>query len=172
MSILNNVGWANKELITEGLLHSDALKQRIANLFERRSLGNSPTYVVGKISEMLKAEKGEGIDINQITDEDIIRIANLPEVTKGKFTPQLKGEIADSRKEEVPSQEEAEKSFGTDSRYEDAPDVQSGQETSSLSPELKKESVRLSPTEVNRLMMEAYRKRNQHNFFTEQKFRQ
>jgi hypothetical protein len=168
MSITNNVGWANREIITEGLLHSDALKQRITNLFQRTSLGNSPTYLVGKISQMLKAEKGEGVDINQITDEDITRIANLPEVTKGKFSPQLKN----PKKEETSSQEEAEKSFGIDSKYEDTPEVPNSQENGYTTPTIKKESIRLSPTEINRLMMEAYRKRNQHNFLTEQKFRQ
>lgn len=166
MSIINNVGWANRELITEGLLHSDALKQRITNKFVRTSLGNSPTYTVGIIHKKLMAEKGDGFDINQITDDDIVRIANLPEVTKGKFKPELRN--SNTQTEESPSsQAEAEKSFGTDSQYEDAP--QSESETPE--PIVKKESIRLSQTEINRLMMEAYRKRNQHNYLTEQKFR-
>lgn len=99
MSILNRPGWANRQLINEGRLHSDELKQRITNLFQRTSLGNSPTYTVGKIADLLRREKGDDISINQITDEDIIRIASYKEVTNNKFSPKLKDNIVNSRKE-------------------------------------------------------------------------
>jgi len=99
MSILNRPGWANRSILNEGRLHSDELKQRITNLFVRTSLGNSPTYVVNKISDILRKEKGDDVDINDIADEDIIRIANDQEVTNGKFEPQLKSSIADARME-------------------------------------------------------------------------
>lgn len=99
MSILNRPGWANRPLINEGRLHSDELKQRITNLFQRTSLGNSPTYTVGKIADLLRREKGDDISINEITDEDIIRIANYGEVTNNKFSPKLKDDIINSRKE-------------------------------------------------------------------------
>jgi hypothetical protein len=99
MSIINRLGWANRSLLNEGRLHTDELKQRISNLFRRTSLGNSPTYVVGKISEIIRREKGEDTDINEIADEDIIRIANSEEVTNGKFIPELKGGIEDARQE-------------------------------------------------------------------------
>lgn len=100
MSILNRIGWANREIINEGLLHSDGLKQRIANLFKRTSLGNSPTYVVGKIADTLREELGEDYDINEVTDEDIIRIANSESITRNKFMPELKDGIANSRQED------------------------------------------------------------------------
>jgi hypothetical protein len=99
MSIINRLGWANRSLLNEGRLHTDELKQRISNLFRRTSLGNSPTYVVGKISEIIRREKGDDTDINEIADEDIIRIANSEEVTNGKFAPELKGGIEDARQE-------------------------------------------------------------------------
>jgi hypothetical protein len=100
MSILNRIGWANREIINEGLLHSDGLKQRITNLFKRTSLGNSPTYVVCKIADTLKEELGEDYDINEVTDEDIIRIANSESITKGKFIPELRDGIANARQED------------------------------------------------------------------------
>jgi hypothetical protein len=100
MSILNRIGWANREIINEGLLHTDGLKQRIANLFKRTSLGNSPTYVVGKIADTLREELGEDYDINEVTDEDIIRIANSESITRNKFIPELKDGIANSRQED------------------------------------------------------------------------
>jgi hypothetical protein len=100
MSILNRIGWANREIINEGLLHSDGLKQRIANLFKRTSLGNSPTYVVGKIADTLREELGEDYDINEVTDEDIIRIANSESITKNKFIPELRDGIANARQED------------------------------------------------------------------------
>jgi hypothetical protein len=100
MSILNRPGWTNKPLINEGLLHSDGLKQRIANLFRRTSLGNSPTYIVGKIADALRMELGKEFDIDSIADEDIIRIANSESITRGKFKPELKTSIASSRQED------------------------------------------------------------------------
>jgi hypothetical protein len=110
MSILIRPGWMHREIITEGRLHSDELKQRITNLFKRTSLGNSPTYVVGKIAEILRREKGDEVDINEVTDEDIIRIAHCDEVTNGKFAPELKDSIEDARQdssEEMPEVSDA-----------------------------------------------------------------
>jgi hypothetical protein len=110
MSILKRPGWVNRVVITEGRLHSDDLKQRITNLFTRTSLGNSPTYVVGKIAEILRNEKGDDVDINDVTDEDIIRIAHSEEVTNGKFTPELKDGIENARQEsgdEIPDVSDA-----------------------------------------------------------------
>lgn len=100
MSILNRPGWANKPLINEGLLHTDGLKQRIANLFKRTSLGNSPTYVVGKVADALRMELGKEFDVDSIADEDIIRIANSESITRGRFQPELKTGIASSRQED------------------------------------------------------------------------
>lgn len=99
MSILIRPGWMHRTIITEGRLHSDELKQRITNLFKRTSLGNSPTYVVGKIAEILRREKGDDVDINDVTDEDIIRIAHCEEVTNDKFAPELKDSIEDARQD-------------------------------------------------------------------------
>lgn len=99
MSILNRPGWNNRVIVNEGRLHSDELKQRITNLFKRTSMGNSPTYAVGKIAEILRREKGDEVDINDVTDEDIIRIAHSEEVTNGKFAPELKDGIKDAREE-------------------------------------------------------------------------
>jgi len=126
MSILNRPGWANRPIINEGRLHSDDLKQRITNLFQRTSLGNSPTYTVGKIAEILRRENGEDIEINEITDEDIIRISNLKDVTNGKFTPKLKDSIASSRQDQqnsTPSSDiEVDNSFDQNEFTNDADD--------------------------------------------------
>lgn len=110
MSILIRPGWMHRTIINEGRLHSDELKQRITNLFKRTSLGNSPTYVVGKIAEILRREKGDDVDINHVTDEDIIRISHSEEVTNGKFQPELKDSIEDARQdsgEEIPDVSDA-----------------------------------------------------------------
>jgi hypothetical protein len=243
MSILNRPGWANRSIINEGRLHSDDLKQRITNLFQRTSLGNSPTYTVGKIADFLRKEKGNDVDINDITDEDIIRIASNPEVTSNKFSPKLKDSIASSRQEtpnsssqsslnqseidsDSPESLEDIEDFETpsnDSSYDDyssnelesSDDTESelasvGSNTSDISPSgemdfeislpsedaeekkkksscacnkeqrpqdepkmnqiIKKESVKLSPKAVNKLLQENYFKSKQHKFRIEERY--
>ena len=110
MSILKRLGWANRDILNEGLLHSDGLKQRITNLFKRTTLGNSPTYGVGRIAEILRDERGEDYDINEIADEDIIRIANSDAITRGRFSPELRDGIANSRQEDESSMPDIEDS--------------------------------------------------------------
>lgn len=141
MSILIRPGWMHRTIITEGRLHSDELKQRITNLFKRTSLGNSPTYVVGKIAEILRREKGDEVDINDVTDEDIIRIAHSEEVTNGKFAPELKDSIEDARQESgeeipdvsdagLPSEEESTESedFSQESENDSSPELESSED--------------------------------------------
>lgn len=253
MSILNRPGWANRQLINEGRLHSDELKQRITNLFQRTSLGNSPTYTVAKIADFLRREKGDDISINEISDEDIIKIANYKEVTNNKFSPKLKDNIINSRKEtqETLSSNNPESSdndindienndlldyedteddysdlsnnINTEIEYNDESENSSDNDqpisntniTTSFSPEtnelefagsisedaeerkkkcgcannpeqrpedepkmnkilsktVKKESVKLSPKAVNKLLMENYIKAKQHKFRIEEKYR-
>lgn len=124
MSILNRLGWANREIINEGLLHTDGLKQRIANLFKRTSLGNSPTYVVGRIADTLREEIGEDYDINEVTDEDIIRIANSESITRNKFIPELKDGIANSRQEDEGEMSDVMDSGLPSDSYEDDDDFE------------------------------------------------
>jgi hypothetical protein len=213
MSILNRPGWANRVLINEGRLHSDELKQRITNLFRRTSLGNSPTYVVSKIAEILRREKGDEVDINEITDEDIIRIANDEEVTNGKFEPELKDSIADARQETednlsdvdsgLPSEmseeegdlnmdeesdpeteEMGDQEANLDLPSEDAEEVDTcgceqeqhvdtfgGEEIKKKDLEPQKESVKLSPKQVNKLLQENYIKSKQHKTRIEERYR-
>ena len=94
MSILKRPGWANHELVNEGRLHNDKLKDRIGKMFDRLSLGYSPNHVIDKIANIIKIEKGEKFDYNKVTNEDIISIANSDFVTRGKFTPSLKSSFA------------------------------------------------------------------------------
>lgn len=209
MSILNRPGWANKSLLNEGRLHSDELKQRITNLFRRTSLGNSPTYVVGKIAEILRREKGDDVDINEITDEDIIRIASDDEVTNGKFSPELKDGIADARQETednlsdidsgLPSEMEEEgesedssmdteemgdQDMNLDLPSEDSEEVETcgceqeqhvdsigGKEIKKKDLEPQKESIKLSPNQVNKLLQENYFKSKQHKTRIEERYR-
>lgn len=239
MSILNRPGWANKQIINEGLLHTDGLKQRIANLFTRTSLGNSPTYVVGKIADALRDEKGEEYDINTIADEDIIRIASSESITRGKFHPELKDGIANSRQETegeisdvqdsgLPSDSDddddyedffedeldmgdeldepqeveieinatpklnhkKELEFNFEGDTEDAEEVDTCGCEKEQSPfykefakkninkikhpsdlKIKQENIKLSPTEVNRLLKENYVKSRQHKFKLEEKYK-
>jgi hypothetical protein len=119
MSILNRPGWANRSVLTEGRLHSDDLKQRISNLFVRTSLGNSPTYAVGKIADILRREKGDDVDINDVADEDIIRVASDDEVTNGKFKPELKNSISDARQESEDSMSGVGEGLPTDQDHEE-----------------------------------------------------
>jgi hypothetical protein len=96
MSILKRPGWANKEILEEGRLYNDLLKNKIGKMFDRLSLGYSPNHVIDKISYLVKKQYGEKYNINDIKDEDIINIANSEYITKGKFTPRLKSEIQKS----------------------------------------------------------------------------
>ena len=208
MSILIRPGWMHRTIITEGRLHSDELKQRITNLFKRTSLGNSPTYVVGKIAEILRREKGDEVDINEVTDEDIIRIAHCEEVTNGKFAPELKDSIEDARQDSgeeipevsdagLPSEEEGqEKTSELDSvENETSPELESSEDeeedaeevkasakcdcykhdsvntVGTKGPEITKESVKLTPKEVDKLLKENYIKAKQHRFRVEEKYR-
>ena len=94
MSILKRPGWANYEIVNEGRLHNDKLKDRIGKMFDRLSLGYSPNHVVDKIANIIKIEKGDKFDYNKLTNEDIISIANSDFITRGKFTPTLRPSFA------------------------------------------------------------------------------
>jgi len=201
MSILNRPGWANRSVLTEGRLHSDELKQRISNLFVRTSLGNSPTYAVGKIADLLRREKGDDVDINDVADEDIIRVASDDEVTNGKFKPELKNSISDARQESEDNMSGVEDGLPSDKDHEsEESDYQEheeheGQEEDMGSLEgdmseedeecesqrpvaephinniLKKESIKLSPKAVDKLLKENYHKSRQHRFMMEERYR-
>lgn len=90
MSILKRPGWNNYEVLEEGRLHNDKLKERIGKMFDRLSLGYSPNHVVDKISSIIRHEKGDKMDISKVSDEYIISIASSDSVTRGKFTPELR----------------------------------------------------------------------------------
>jgi hypothetical protein len=90
MSILKRPGWANQEIFEEGRLHNDKLKERIGKMFDRLSLGYSPNHVIDKIASLIRHSNDGKIDLNKISDETIISIANSNEITKGKFTPALR----------------------------------------------------------------------------------
>lgn len=90
MSILKRPGWNNYEIIEEGRLHNDKLKERIGKMFDRLSLGYSPNHVVDKISAIIRHEKGDKMDISKVSDDYIMSIATSDSVTRGKFTPSLK----------------------------------------------------------------------------------
>lgn len=199
MSILNRPGWANRSVIREGRLHSDDLKQRISNLFVRTSLGNSPTYAVGKIADILRREKGEDVDINDVADEDIIRVASDDEVTNGKFKPELKNSISDARQESeenmsgvedgLPSDQDHDEHEEHESEYEEHEDMGSleGDMDEDMEDEdcesqrpvaephmdeiLKKESTKLSPKAVDKLLRENYLKSRQHRVIMEERYR-
>jgi len=212
MSILNRPGWANRSVIREGRLHSDDLKQRISNLFVRTSLGNSPTYAVGKIADILRREKGEDVDINDVADEDIIRVASDDEVTNGKFKPELKNSISDARQESeenmsgvedgLPSDQDHDEHEEHESEYEEheehepehedmgnlegdmeeedtEEDCEDCEDCESQRPVaephmdeiLKKESIRLSPKAVDKLLRENYIKSRQHRVIMEERYR-
>lgn len=94
MSILKRPGWANNEIINEGRLHNDKLKERIGKMFDRLSLGYSPNHVIDKIAGYIKTKNGEKIDINKLSDDYIINIANSDFITKGRFNPSLKPSFA------------------------------------------------------------------------------
>jgi len=94
MSILKRPGWANHELVNEGRLHNDKLKDRIGKMFDRLSLGYSPNHVIDKIANVIRSEKGEKFDINKLSNEYIIDVANYDSITRGKFTPSLRPSFA------------------------------------------------------------------------------
>lgn len=94
MSILKRPGWNNYEVLEEGRLHNDKLKERIGKMFDRLSLGYSPNHVVDKISNIIRHEKGDKMDISKVSDEYIMSIATSDSVTRGKFTPSLKPSYA------------------------------------------------------------------------------
>jgi hypothetical protein len=94
MSILKIPGWANHEIINEGRLHNDKLKDKIGKMFDRLSLGYSPNHVIDKIANIIKIEKGDKFDYTKVTNDDIINIANSDFVTRGKFTPSLRPSFA------------------------------------------------------------------------------
>jgi hypothetical protein len=244
MSILKRPGWNNYEILEEGRLHNDKLKERIGKMFDRLSLGYSPNHVVDKISSIIRHEKGDKMDISKVSDEYIMNIASSDSVTRGKFTPSLKSSYVStyqntnavdptySEPEEsapvsmnftatstetntpvasVPSasfQEDSEEPRGARERRlererlererkarkaeesEDAEEVDTcGCEKKKMvfNPEIakkntervtspdkgsiKKESVKLSPTAVNKLLKENFIKKKQHQFKFEEKYR-
>ena len=212
MSILNRPGWANRSVIREGRLHSDDLKQRISNLFVRTSLGNSPTYAVGKIADILRREKGEDVDINDVADEDIIRVASDDEVTNGKFKPELKNSISDARQESEENMSGVEDGLPSDQDHDEHDEHDEHEEHESEYEEheehepehedmgslegdmdedmededcesqrpvaephmdeiLKKESTKLSPKAVDKLLRENYLKSRQHRVIMEERYR-
>ena len=75
MSILKRPGWNNYEVLEEGRLHNDKLKERIGKMFDRLSLGYSPNHVVDKISSIIRHEKGDKMDISKVSDDYIMSIA-------------------------------------------------------------------------------------------------
>jgi hypothetical protein len=246
MSILKRPGWNNYEVIEEGRLHNDKLKERIGKMFDRLSLGYSPNHVVDKISSIIRHEKGDKMDISKVSDEYIMSIASSDSVTRGKFTPELKSSYASNyqstnavdpsyREPEetspvsmnftaastetstpvvsVPSasfQEDSEEPKGASERRrkrerldrerkgriqdidtsEDAeevetcgcekkkmvfnPEISKKNIERSTSPDkgsIKKESVKLSPTAINKLLKENFVKSKQHKFKMEEKYR-
>lgn len=94
MSILKRPGWANYEVVNEGRLHNDKLKDRIGKMFDRLSLGYSPNHVIDKIANTIRSEKGDKFDYNKLSNEYIIDIAKSDSLTRGKFTPSLKPSFA------------------------------------------------------------------------------
>ena len=96
MSILKRPGWNNYEIIEEGRLHNDKLKEKIGKMFDRLSLGYSPSHVVDKISRIIRTEKGDKFDFGKLSDDYIISIATSNEVTRGKFTPSLRSSYVDT----------------------------------------------------------------------------
>lgn len=198
MSILNRPGWANRSVLTEGRLHSDDLKQRISNLFVRTSLGNSPTYAVGKIADILRREKGDDVDINDVADEDIIRVASDDEVTNGKFKPELKNSISDARQESEDSMSGVGDGLPSDQDHEEqdyeeqeSPESEHEEDLGSLEGDMEeedsesqrpvseprindiinKENTKLSPKAVDRILKENYHKSRQHKFMMEERYR-
>ena len=247
MSILKRPGWNNYEVLEEGRLHNDKLKERIGKMFDRLSLGYSPNHVVDKISNIIRHEKGDKMDISKVSDDYIMSIATSDLVTRGKFEPSLKSSYvstyqntnavdptyrepeesapvsmnftATSTETSVPVtpipsasfQEDSEEPRGARERRlererlererkarkaEEAENSEDSEEVDTcgcekkkmvFNPEIakkntervtspdkspiKKESVKLSPTAVNKLLKENFIKKKQHQFKFEEKYR-
>ena len=223
MSILKRPGWNNYEILEEGRLHNDKLKERIGRMFDRLSLGYSPNHVVDKISSIIRHEKGEKMDISKVSDDYIMSIATSDAVTRGKFTPSLKSSYVSTQQttnavdpsytypEEksdvsinftaastpastsvasIPSASVQEDSEDESDEEEDAEEVETcgcEKHDSVFNPEIpkknlkrevhpdkspiKKESVKLSPKAVNKLLQENFIKKKQHQFKYEEKYR-
>lgn len=228
MSILKRPGWNNYEILEEGRLHNDKLKERIGKMFDRLSLGYSPNHVVDKISSIIKHEKGDKMDISKVSDDYIMSIATSDSITRGKFTPSLKPSYVSSYQntnnvdptysepEEsaevsmnftaastqtstpvasvpaapVASYEEDSEDESDEEQQEDSEEVKTcGCEKKDMvfnpaiakknlhratTPDkgvVKKESARLSPTAINKLLKEEFVKKKQHQFKMEEKYR-
>jgi len=224
MSILKRPGWNNYEILEEGRLHNDKLKERIGRMFDRLSLGYSPNHVVDKISNIIRLEKGDKMDISKVSDEYIMSIASSDAVTRGKFTPELKSSYTSTlqttnavdpsyREPEenspismnftasstetsappvapIPSasvQEDSEDEKHTEEDAEEVdtcgcekkkmvfnPEIAKKNLERSKTPDkgsIKQESVKLSPTAVNKLLKENFIKKKQHQFKFEEKYR-
>jgi hypothetical protein len=223
MSILKRPGWNNYEILEEGRLHNDKLKERIGKMFDRLSLGYSPNHVVDKISNIIRHEKGDKMDISKVSDEYIMSIATSDSVTRGKFEPSLKSSYVSSyqntnavdpsyshpeEKSEVsmnftaastptstpvdsmpsaPVQEDSEDELNEEEDSEEVDTCGCEKHDSLFNSEIakkntervkhpnkspiKKESVKLSPTAVNKLLKENFIKTKQHQFKYEEKYR-
>jgi len=212
MSILKRPGWQNYEVLEEGRLHNDKLKERIGKMFDRLSLGYSPNHIVDKISSIIKHEKGDKMDISKVSDDYIVSIATSDSVTRGRFTPSLKPSYVSTYQNTNavdPTYSEPEESapatidFTAASTQTPAPvataPVASYQEDSEevktcgcekkemvFNPKttkdnlnrvknpdkgpIKKESARLSPTAINKLLKEEFAKKKQHQFRIEERY--
>jgi hypothetical protein len=227
MSILKRPGWNNYEIIEEGRLHNDKLKEKIGKIFDRLSLGYSPNHVVDKISSIIRHEKGDKMDISKVSDEYIISVASSDAVTRGKFTPTLKSSYvstyqntnavdpsysqpeeiepvslnftATSTPASVPETPIPSASFQEDSEDDEEDDEYNNEDAEEVktcgcekkqmvfNPEIskknlnrvsspdkepiKKESVKLSTTAINKLLKENFIKNKQHQFKFEEKYR-
>jgi hypothetical protein len=223
MSILKRPGWNNFEILEEGRLHNDKLKERIGKMFDRLSLGYSPNHVVDKISSIIRHEKGDKMDISKVSDEYIMSIATSDSVTRGKFTPSLKSSYVSTYQNtnpvdntysepqenapvtmnftsaptqpstptssipSAPVQEDSEEELGDEEDAEEVETCGCQNKKSVFNPEIakknyertshpdkgsiKKESVRLSPTAINKLLKEEFVKKKQHQFKMEEKYR-
>lgn len=181
MSILKRYGFEDNTLLEEGLLHNDALKQRITNMFVRTSLGNSPTYTVSKIAELIKRNKGETFDAASVTDQDILTAANDALITRNKFSPQLRNPNSVESQPEVstPSAETPAEVSTPSEPVQNTPEIQVP-DTSKYLPtptEIKKESketkefAKLSPKAQNVLIVEQYRQRMRQQYLFEEKYK-
>lgn len=223
MSILKRPGWQNYEVLEEGRLHNDKLKERIGKMFDRLSLGYSPNHIVDKISSIIKHEKGDKMDISKVSDDYIVSIATSDSVTRGRFTPTLKPSYvstyqntnavdptysepeesapvtmdftAASTQTPAPVASAPVASYQEDSEENESKDEEDAEEVKTCGCEkkemvfnpkiakdnlnrvktpdkgpIKKESVRLSPTAINKLLKEEFAKKKQHQFRIEERY--